>query len=301
MATQKCLHLGRRDDPSTLFNYPSVGNYCHHVHPLAPPNEEHQAQYCLSGQYQKCPVYQTPAGKHLPPSLLLQTQDWQEAGRPQRLKRFSLRQLGILSAWGVVILLSAVIYVFAANWATLVASPVPILTSTLIPTQPLPTLTPFSLIGTDDTTFLDSGIFENVPATKSPLTLTPSLTPTITPSFTVLPSPTNCVPPLNWVWYTVQVGDTLFSLSRTTGVTVAQLQQANCMSTSTHLVTGQKLSVPQLPAQPSVTSSSSPDPFFTTNLPPTSETPTPTATPVGASTEALNPTLSPTETITPGI
>lgn len=301
MATKNCPHLGRRDDPSTLFNYPSVGNYCHHVRPLAPPHEEHQAQYCLSGNFQQCPIYQTPVGKHIPPSIQMQTPEWDETAASQFLQRFSIRQLGILLALGVLILLSTIIYVFATNWNTLMVPASPAATSTLIPTHPLPTLTPFPLGGTEDATLLDSGILEIVTSTNQPPTHTS--TPSQATNPTLSPSPTNCVHPLNWVWYTVQAGDTLSSLSRTTGVTVAQLQQANCLGTSTQIVTGQNLSVPKLQVLLTATPTllSSPEPFSTKNPLPLTEKPVSSPTPASASTEALNPTLPPTDTISPGI
>lgn len=295
MATKTCPHLGRRDDPSTLFNYPSVGNYCHHVRPLAPPHEEHQAQYCLSGQFQQCPVYQIPAGKHLPPSLQLQTQEWDEPVAPPLLNRFPLRQWGILLALGIIILLSAILYVFVANWDTLIVPASPVLTSTLIPTHPLPTLTPFPLGGPPTLTNPTSNLPELTPTRSLSTTLPASPTQDL---ILLLPSPTNCLHPADWVWYTIQPGDTLSSISRVTGVSVSQLQQANCMGSSTQLITGQNLSVPILPVFPTTTQTTapSPEPFTAQNT----ATPSPTYTPADVSTEALNPPRTPTETISPG-
>ncbi len=98
--------------------------------------------------------------------------------------------------------------------------------------------------------------------------------PTSTPKPTATPRPfVSCGPPPGWVLYTVQRGDTLYALSVAFGVTVPQLQNANCLGSSTYIQAGQQLFVPNVP----------------TNTPPASQTPTPTSTP------------SPTVTLTPSI
>jgi LysM repeat protein len=53
-----------------------------------------------------------------------------------------------------------------------------------------------------------------------------------------------CGSPYTWVVYIVRPGDSLFRLSQVYGVTVAELQQANCLGTTTTLHTGQVLYVP---------------------------------------------------------
>jgi LysM repeat protein len=56
-------------------------------------------------------------------------------------------------------------------------------------------------------------------------------------------TPIPCGPPSNWVIYIVQTGDTLYRLSQAYGVTVTELQKANCITGSLiHL--GQSLYVP---------------------------------------------------------
>lgn len=59
-----------------------------------------------------------------------------------------------------------------------------------------------------------------------------------------------CGAPSGWVKYRVQRGDTLFALSQLLNVTVKQLQQANCLGSSTLIRTGQTLFVPYLPVRP---------------------------------------------------
>lgn len=104
-------------------------------------------------------------------------------------------------------------------------------------------------------------------------------------------TPVPCGPPRGWVTYVVQAGDTLYRLSQAHGVTVQQLQNANCLGSSTLIRTGQILYVPPGP----------------TRTPVTSRTPTPTSTPTGTSTLPVpsvtpatsTPTLTATASSTP--
>lgn len=136
--------------------------------------------------------------------------------------------------------------------------------------------------------------------------------------------PTHCGPPLGWVYYTVQPGDTLYSLALRYGVTVRDLQIANCMGSSTLIRAGQRLAVPFLlptrtpsptwtpspTLQPTGTITLSPTPPATptVTLPPTltftprptsTQTPTPTSTNPSAPTHTATPTQTPTVTPTP--
>lgn len=59
-----------------------------------------------------------------------------------------------------------------------------------------------------------------------------------------LPTPVSCGRPGGWSYtYVVQPGDTLFSISRRAGVSVAQIKQANCLR-SDNIRVGQKLFLP---------------------------------------------------------
>ena len=60
------------------------------------------------------------------------------------------------------------------------------------------------------------------------------------------PQPTPCGPPLGSAAYTIQPGDTLYSISIRTGTSVEQLKLANCL-TSDQIYYGQGLFVPYLP------------------------------------------------------
>jgi len=138
--------------------------------------------------------------------------------------------------------------------------------------------------------------------------------PTQTPVPTQTPLP--CGRPYGWIVHIVQTGDTLYRLSLTYGISVVELQQANCMGSSTLLHVGQILYIPPWAARtPWPTASAAVTPTATpTNTPETSlpsDTPTEasTSTPMEPSTntptEPPAPTASdtpaeiPTETLTP--
>ncbi len=108
-------------------------------------------------------------------------------------------------------------------------------------------------------------------------------------------TPWPCGHPSGWIIYIVQRGDTLYRLSLTYGVTVAQLQQANCLADPNNLFVGQQLYVPPWAATPLPTIPAAATPtFLPTNTP---ETSLPSDTPVP--TDTLFPTDIPVPTETP--
>lgn len=109
----------------------------------------------------------------------------------------------------------------------------------------------------------------------------PEIQPTATSLFATSSTQVKCGPPLGWVSYRVQSKDTLYRLSQDFGVSVAQLQFANCMGSSTFLRTGDMIYVPNT----------------ATRTPDISATPTGTKEPTSTSTpEIVSPTETPTET-----
>ncbi len=110
----------------------------------------------------------------------------------------------------------------------------------------------------------------------------PQETATFTPTTTTTNESTSCGPPPNWVLYTVQSEDTLFELSIIFGVSIADLQEANCMGNSTLIKTGQQIYVPFILA-------------ITPTHTPTLYTLSPTATLI------ITTTIAPTRTNTPVI
>lgn len=127
--------------------------------------------------------------------------------------------------------------------------------------------------------------------------------PDVTPTNTVIPTP--CGPPAGWRRYTVERGDTLYSLARRHRTTVVAIKHANCLTSNT-IVVGQKLWLPPLPptstptltATPTSTSEISPRPTPTPTLTGT-PTPTATSTPTPTSTSETSPLPTPTLTARP--
>ena len=120
----------------------------------------------------------------------------------------------------------------------------------------------------------------------------------------VPPMPTNtaipCGPPPGWVQYTVQPNDTLFHISQLYRVTVSQLQQANCLGSSTTIYAGQRLWAPNVATSTPIATPISIE--FATVTPIPTNTATPTATGTATPTlppTATNTTVPPTETPTP--
>jgi|FLYN01.1.fsa_nt_gi LysM repeat protein/uncharacterized lipoprotein NlpE involved in copper resistance len=110
-------------------------------------------------------------------------------------------------------------------------------------------------------------LLETAPPTPStPQTAAP--TATTIPTARPVPTQVGCVPRGDWTaMYIVQQGDTLSSIARLYGVSVAQLQQANCLSDPNSIVIGLPLRVPFV--RPINTPSPTLTPTFTPTPPPT--------------------------------
>ena len=142
---------------------------------------------------------------------------------------------------GIVIALASIGLIFGVFSLSLVEGNI---STNLAPTHTLtptisPTLQPF-------TRSVDSPTPSPTLTLTPALTSTPSWTPTSTPS--PIPSPTNCPPPVGWLPYVVQSGDTLDKIATRYHSSVATLQQANCLLT-TELLPGKILYVPPVPTQ----------------------------------------------------
>jgi len=100
------------------------------------------------------------------------------------------------------------------------------------------------------------------PRPKDSLTPTLSPTPTQTPTATETYTPTKtpiplaaattspCTPPSDWTTYTVQYGNTLFSIARAVGSTVGELRTVNCIADADNIDVGDVLAVPRNPSGP---------------------------------------------------
>jgi LysM repeat protein len=133
-----------------------------------------------------------------------------------------------------------------------------------------------------------------VPGTQ--LYVPPASTPTLS----------RCGPPGGWIIYAVRPGETLYSLSQAYDVSIAQLQQANCISSGQiSLATGQQIWVPNVARGtplPTRTASLTPVsiifPTLTSSLPTNEPTATATATPTPTATATQPPTSTQPPTAT---
>ena len=115
-------------------------------------------------------------------------------------------------------------------------------------------------------------------------------------------TPLLCGAPYSWIVYYVQPGDTLYHLGMAYGITVAELQRANCMGTSTLLHTGQMLKVPPwAPLAPlqTVPNEVLPTCTLTGTLVPCSCFDTSTELPINTAAEIPSATEVPTATLVP--
>jgi LysM repeat protein len=121
---------------------------------------------------------------------------------------------------------------------------------------------------------------------------------TVVATTVVPPTSIPCGPPPGWVLYTVQPNDNLFRLSQSFGVSVYQLQVANCLRGTTIQV-GMRLYVPNVVTRtPVVTATQIPMVTETLGEPTAEVTQTADVTPLPTSTPSQTP-LPPTATNTP--
>ncbi|MBZ0285905.1 MAG: LysM peptidoglycan-binding domain-containing protein [Anaerolineae bacterium] len=109
-----------------------------------------------------------------------------------------------------------------------------------------------------------------------PITESTNTTSTpVLPTRTAAPANPTCTPRADWTFtYTVQRGDTLFSIAQRVGLTLNQLQEGNCITNPNLLQAGQILRIPiQL---------------VSTSAPPNTPVPTNTAVPTGPNLRADN-------------
>ncbi len=106
------------------------------------------------------------------------------------------------------------------------------------------------------------------PVAASPI---PTLVPLPTRGPQATTAPPSCTPRTDWPQYTVQSGDTLYSIATRTDSTAEVLQAANCLSDPNKIFEGQELRVPQQPATQDTTPTAAPaatqSPFFPTPTP----------------------------------
>jgi len=148
-------------------------------------------------------------------------------------------------------------------------------TATTIPSDtPIPTLTstPTSKPSSPTDTPVPAPTSTSTPQPESP-TATPTQAP---PAPTTPPGGGPCDPPVDWVQYEVQTGDTLNSLAERTETTPFILYETNCLESYT-ILPGQVIYLPFIPPTP--TASSTPTPVTPSPTPTRTGTPSPTPRP----------------------
>jgi LysM repeat protein len=300
-----CPHLGLKDDPETYQAFPSLRNCCQRARPIEPVSLEHQSTHCLCLNHVHCVVLANSLAIPLPVELQV---------RGDTRKR---NYLGV--AISLVLMTVFIVVGWRQSWfLARSASPAP--TKTELISNPI-------VIATSIATsrIAMPNVYTNAQNTLTP---TPSLIPSMSPSLTVTPIPdehptniventqttfplatdTTCAPPPGWVVYIVKANDSLFYLGLQFGVTVTELQEANCMGTAVIIYTGQKLYVPNVPALtpsfiPTPTEAASPTDEFEiitdTPEPVSTDTPFPTDTQQPTNTPNPSSTPSPTNTLPP--
>ncbi len=85
------------------------------------------------------------------------------------------------------------------------------------------------------------------PPTASPV---PTLVPVPAQSAQATSAPPSCTPRTDWPIYTIESGDTLYSIALRTESTVDTIQAANCLANPDLIAVGQELRVPKVPPPP---------------------------------------------------
>ena len=306
-ASRPCPFLGLAEDPETSQAFPSANNFCHRAEPSAPVNMDHQLTHCLSGRYQSCPMLEARTPGPLPPQL--------NYSAPNRLS-------GRVISGGVIVgllIAAAIFFIYSIFERSQASGQIPgnnggIAGETPSPTLVVDALEPLSSPSASPTQPTEQVASSQGTAPPTSEIQSPTLEPsTATPVQENPPTATQnssgtepaCGPPDDWVEYTVQAGDTLFGLSVVLDVSVAALQQANCLGDNTVINVGQVLFVPFLPpTRLPATQAPSNTPKPPTEVPPTQEptSPPPSPTPLPSETPVPLPTdtpLPPTPTETP--
>lgn len=291
-----CPHLGLLGDPDTILAYSDPANHCQAVSPPEPVNLTHQSTVCLTREFTSCPVYRGktysfPEHRSLPLEI---------RGHSHRREpvRFTLRLIfvGLVIA---LVSLAIIITSLKSPNASIGAQSEQMIGTPLVQTTSSENLIPPSK--SSNSIFLPLSIYD----VEESLTPTASASPTL--KIEMLSSPQvsqtlaitseTCIPPVDWVIYTVRSGDTLAGIAISHGITFAEIVDANCLDETTVIYIGQQLYVPFLkPSQP-IQKTNPPQPVSTYPPPsiPTNPPPPPTSIP----TEPQPPTPMPTQPLPP--
>jgi LysM repeat protein len=307
MKVTTCPYLSIQEDPETQLAFPSIRNCCRRARPVMPVNLTHQSTHCLSTNFVNCPVPTHKLDTPLPVELRAEV----PSGR-KYLLAIGISVIVMLSVIGAGLWKSG----FLARSAILLPSVTmgtqlvddPTGTGGITPTNhitPIPLGTPTTV------TVLNTTNISTPSATPSP-TMTPANIPSQTSHYTPTIIASVCSSPEGWVGYIVEPNDTLYQIGLDFGVTVAELQKANCLGSSEVIYTGQVIYVPNIPTRtpliyitrtPTRTASSTRRSEARTKTPTSgpTNTPQPSETQRPSNTPTKKPTTAPvpTETLTP--
>lgn len=168
-----CPYLGKEDDSTTFFAYPSPSNHCYRPEQPVRLASTYQGQFCLKGEHLQCPVFSPGWAGVLPKELVPPRHSARRGARPRAL--------------ALAILLAALISLGAAGagWWFLMA-PAP----GSPPAGLHASLTPPPTVGPSPTA---AALPEPLQAAGSPAPTAsppPSATPTLSQTPTQIPPPT---------------------------------------------------------------------------------------------------------------
>ena len=333
---ERCPCLGTIQDPSTVLAYASTANHCYLLDEPLPVTFGHQQDFCLATSHTTCSVFcdneaaalakdRQAIGAYSPAELPAQRR-WPRVVIFALLMGFvmlsmGLWQLGVTGANQWKLRLPEVSFNTAAQ--TIDPTSTPLSSQTAVSSAESGSMvgnTNIAATGTKEATATElpptaeptftvmatsTDLSLSVSSTETPSpTNTPILFDIVTITATNTPTATavSCGHPSSWYTYTVQPGDTASNIAQSQGLTLAQLMQANCMTTSS-LFWGQVLWLPAPVIVPTTSPTIFPSPGVTAvptqNVPATptaflGDDPTPApATPF--STEPPPTELPPTE------
>lgn len=265
MSKSNCPYLGLINDSDSYMDFPNINNACLHARPEVPPKLSHQKKYCLSKNYLACPIFLRQAISEPLPKVMV-AEDFLKAHRYRMIKR------GI---YGIIILLFALtvityvtgspIWNFLYRWQAKN-------NSTLI--IPNTNLRMFSTVDAHST-----------------------LSTTINPQ-TAQKNDIVCQPKEGWIEYVIKPTDSLFRISLLFGISIEELQEANCMGDSTYVNPLQVIYIPLAPtATPTQTNTPTatrtyqyiPPSATATNVIDRPSAPQPTKTPLPTQAPATQP------------
>ena len=310
MLKRRCPFVGLCGDPDTVVAFASIRNCCNRVEEAEPIRLGYQNSHCFTFNHRQCPVLIDENPVNLPAQI---------AAIPTR-KRAVIIVGSITSIFVVGVTLAFLFGVWQPAGA--------------IDQDSNPgskTTKPNEVFVVNETPTSDASFGqENSPSTVVDVATTETLLPSETltapiatePEKEKAPTPTqipptsvstSCGPPPGWGIYIVQVGDTLSSIAASQGISISQLQNANCL-TSAAVYVGQRLYVPYVvtatfvpvwtatkAATATLVPTNTPIPSITLQSTATEVPPLPTDTPlpIPSNTPVPPPTQPPAPTATP--